>query len=65
MNFQDPLVLVVSGIAAVLILAILFSRFFSEEARIERRRRKSNSRIVSKSNRPTVKFSVNTKDKKD
>jgi peptidoglycan/LPS O-acetylase OafA/YrhL len=64
MNFENPLVLVVCGIATVLIVALVFSRFFSEEARRERRRRKSNARVVSKSNRPTVRFSVNAKDER-
>jgi len=34
------------------------SVFFSRDARLERRRRKSHSRIISKANRPTVRFSV-------
>jgi hypothetical protein len=32
----------------------------SPDARLRRRRRKSHSRIVSKSSRPSVKFSVKT-----
>jgi hypothetical protein len=32
--------------------------WFSREARLERRRRKSHSRVVSKSDRPMVRFSV-------
>jgi hypothetical protein len=37
---------------------------FSRDARLERRRRKSHSRIVSKSDRPMVRFSVKTPKKK-
>lgn len=32
--------------------------FLSRDARRERRRRKSHGRIISKANRPTVRFSV-------
>ncbi len=32
--------------------------WFSPKARLQRRRRKSHSRIVSKANRPMVRFSV-------
>ncbi len=44
------------GIAAVGVWAGV--SFFSREARLERRRRKSHSRIISKADRPTVRFSV-------
>ena len=37
---------------------------FSRDARLERRRRESHSRIVSKSDRPMVRFSVKTPKKK-
>jgi len=42
---------------AVVSGAVVFS-WISRETRLERRRRKSHSRIISKTNRPTVKFSV-------
>jgi len=32
--------------------------WISREARLRRRRRKSHSRVISKTNRPTVRFSV-------
>jgi hypothetical protein len=32
--------------------------FWSRETRLQRRRRKSHSRIISKADRPTVRFSV-------
>lgn len=34
------------------------SAVFSHDARVERRRRKSHSRLISKANRPSVRFSV-------
>jgi hypothetical protein len=64
MNFDNPMVWVIGGVAILLLLAALLKHFFSEEARIQRRKRKSNARVVSKSRRPTVKFSVNTDEKK-
>ena len=60
MNFESPLLWLIIGILALIALGFAISRF-SPEAKLERRRRKSNSRIVSKANRPTVKFSVRTK----
>jgi hypothetical protein len=45
--------IVIGGIVAL-------ANLFGSEARIRRRRRKSHSRIVSKSRQPTVKFSVKT-----
>ncbi len=39
-------------------VAVLVASQFSPEARLRRRRRKSHSPIVSKTRRPTVKFSV-------
>ena len=45
------------------IIAFVAPRF-STAARLERRRRKSNARIVSKEKRPHIKFSVRTRDKK-
>ena len=49
-----------------LIVAGVWAGFamFSRDARLERRRRKSHSRIVSKSDRPMVRFSVKTPKKK-
>jgi hypothetical protein len=37
------------------------THYFSEEARWERRRRRSNTPITRKSNRPSVKLSARTK----
>ena len=64
MDFENPVVWIVAAVAAVTVIILFVAPRFSTEARLERRRRKSNARIVSKSDRPTVKFSVRTKDSK-
>jgi hypothetical protein len=46
------------GLAVLAIVAA--AAFLSPDARLRRRRRKSNKRIVSRSNRPSVRFSVKT-----
>jgi len=46
----------VIGVIAVGVWAA--SSYFSRDARLERRRRKSHGRIISKANRRTVRFSV-------
>ena len=65
MNLDNPIIVIVAG-AIVFSVAVggLFS-YFSPEAIAERRRRKSNSPIVSKSHRPSVKLSARTKRSKD
>ncbi|HMJ88515.1 MAG TPA: hypothetical protein VK530_01795 [Candidatus Acidoferrum sp.] len=63
MNFENPIVWIAAGISALLIGVVVLKQFFSEEARIERRRRKSNARVVSNARRPAVKLSVKTKRK--
>ena len=64
MSFENPLVWMVGGLILFVIIVVVIAPRFSAEARLERRRRKSNARIVSKAGRPTVKFSVHTKNKK-
>ena len=64
MDFENPVVWMVAGVVALAIIILFIAPRFSTRARLERRRRKSNAPIVSKSNRPTVKFSVRTKDSK-
>ncbi len=44
-------------------LWLLFS-LFSPAARVNRRRRKNHSRLISKSNRPMVRFSVRLRGRK-
>jgi hypothetical protein len=59
MNFESPVVWILLAILVALTIGWTV-RHFSEEARRERRRRRSNAPIVSKGKRPTVKFSVRT-----
>jgi peptidoglycan/LPS O-acetylase OafA/YrhL len=61
MNFGNPIVLVIVGIFAVIGGAWIVRHFFSAEARWERRRRRSNSRVSSTVKRPMVRFNVRTK----
>jgi hypothetical protein len=49
---------IIALIAVGLVITLAFQ--LSPDARLRRRRRKSHSRIVSKSSRPSVKFSVKT-----
>jgi hypothetical protein len=64
MDFENPIVWILGGLALIAIIILFVAPRLSKEARMERRRRKSNARIVSKSEKHTVKFSVRTKDKK-
>ncbi len=64
MNFENPLVWIGGGLILVVIFIVTVAPRFSNDARLDRRRRKSNARIVNKTGKPTVKFSVRTKDRK-
>lgn len=61
MDFSNPMVWVI-GAVILIAASLLVKSYFSPAARIERRRRKSNSPVVSTARRPMVKFSVKTKD---
>jgi hypothetical protein len=63
MDLENPIVWIVVGVLVLIGVAVIVPRL-SAEARLGRRRRKNNARVVSKSQRPTVKFSVHTKDEK-
>ena len=63
MDLENPIFWIVAGLIALLAITIVVPRF-SSEARLGRRRRKNNARVVSKSRGPSVKFSVHTKDEK-
>jgi hypothetical protein len=65
MNFDNPIIVIVpAAIVLSIVIGGLFS-YFSPESKAERRRRRSNSPVVSKSHRPTVKLSSRTKRSKD
>ncbi len=61
MNFDKLIELAVLGVIAVMGGIWIGRHFFSAEARWERRRRRSNTRLSSKVKRPMVKFNVRTK----
>ena len=61
MNFGNPIVLASLGVVAVAGGAWVVRHFFSADARWERRRRRSNTRVSSTAKRPMVRFSVRTK----
>ena len=64
MDFENPVVWLVGGLIVVALVIIFVAPRFSTEARLERRRRKSNAPIVNKSQRRTVRFNARTKGKK-
>ncbi len=61
MNFGNPIVLVIFGVFAVIGGIWVVRHFFSADARWERRRRRSNTRVSSTAKRPMVRFNVRTK----
>ncbi len=61
MNFDNLIGLAILGVIAVMGGAWIVRHFFSAEARWERRRRRSNTRISSTVKRPMVRLSVRTK----
>ncbi len=64
MNFYHVLVVGIVGSIVLILIVWLIATGFSQEARVERRRRKSNSKVVNRAGRPTVKFSAKIKDDK-
>ena len=65
MNFSQPMLWSVVGVLALLLIGGMVAASFSSGARLERRRRKSNTRVISKANRPMVKFSARPPHAKD
>ena len=66
MTFERALLFAMMGLAAVFASYWVATRYFSDEAKMERRRRRSNAPISSKRKGPMVKFSVRTpKEDKD
>jgi peptidoglycan/LPS O-acetylase OafA/YrhL len=61
MNSDNPIVVVILGLIAVVGIAWVVHHFLSVGARRERRRRRNNARISSTVNRPMVKLSARTK----
>ena len=61
MSLDHPLVLAVFGVIVLAVVIGVVARYFSPEARFERRRRKSNYRVVNKAKGPSVTLNVRTK----
>lgn len=61
MNFGNSVALVILGVIAVMGGAWMVRHFCSADARWQRRRRRSNTRVSSTAKRPMVRFSVRTK----
>lgn len=57
--WHDVLTWLAFGLATVALL-LLLAAVFSPNARLRRRLRKTHNRIISKTDRPSVKFSVKT-----
>lgn len=59
----DQIVLVVIGSGLLVFLAWAAVSYFSHEARVERRRRKNNAKVINRAGRPMVKLSAKTGEK--
>ena len=61
MNFDSPLLLAAIGLIVLVVVLAFGAHCFSPEARLERRRRRNNYRVISKSRRPMVTLNVRNK----
>jgi len=61
MSLGELVIIILGGLLLVVAGIKFTAKFFSDDAKWERRRRRSNTRISAKSNRPMVRFSVKTK----
>jgi len=61
MSFDNPVILAAVGLIVLVALVSFAAHFFSPEARLERRRRRNNYRVVSKAKRPIVTLNARTK----
>jgi hypothetical protein len=61
MIFGNPVVLAVAGLVVLVALIGWSAYFLSPEAKLERRRRRNNYRVVSKTRRPMVRLNVKEK----
>jgi hypothetical protein len=64
MDFENPIAIIL-GVFFLIVVSRLVVSSFSQEARLERRRRKNNARIISRAGRPSIKLSVKTKPRID
>lgn len=64
MKFETPILVAIIAGAALIVSCWIAKHFFSDAARWERRRRRSNAPIASKQSRPSVRLLVNLKKRK-
>ena len=64
MKFESPILVAIIAGAALIVACWVAKHFFSDAARWERRRRRSNSPIASKRSQPSVRLLANLKKKK-
>jgi len=61
MTLDNPVLLSAIGLIVLVALIGFAAHFFSPEARLERRRRRNNYRVISKTRRPMVTLNVRNK----
>ena len=61
MSFNNPVLLAIASLIVFGVLLGFLARYFSPEARLERRRRRNSYPIVSKTRRPMVRLNVRNK----
>lgn len=64
MKFESPILVAVIAGTALILVCWIAKHFFSDDARWERRRRRSNAPIASKRTRPSVRLLLNLKKRK-
>ena len=61
MSFDNPILLGVISLMVLGGITGVVAHFFSPEAKLERRRRRNNYRVVTKARRPMVRLNVRSK----
>ncbi len=61
MSLNNPVLLAVASLIVFAVLFGILARYFSPEARLERRRRRNSYRVVNKARRPMVRLNVRSK----
>jgi len=61
MSLNNPVLVAVMSLIVFAVLFGILARYFSPEARLERRRRRNSYPVVSKARRPMVRLNVRTK----
>ena len=61
MSFGSPVLLAAIGLLVLVVVIGWAAHFFTSEARLERRRRRNNYRVISKAKRPIVTLNARTK----